>query len=426
MNDAAHWHEQAVIGGTMEWSLAKSEPLPNEVLTLEPEHFGDQRHGIIWMAIAELIGAGDPCDEVAVFGKLYQHGHQGYGAYLAQLGYEHALCANLSYHAEKVWELGQQRLLKSRVQDIVDRSDGSYEDVAGAVADAAQSVQRMCSPGGLAHIREPLRQAVVRMEALSKNPDAMRCCKTGLDDFDAMLALEHKALSIIAGRPSMGKTAFAGGIAREIARDVTGGVVALFSLEMAAVQIIMRLIQREARVGKDGFANPRKQPTIANAVGRLWNACLYVDDRPGLSVSQMEAELKRVAPVRLILVDYLTLIKFDSGLDRHDLRVGEAVKGLKNLAKEFNCHTIALSQLNRKVEERSDKRPTMSDLRDSGAIEEHADNIVFLYRDEYYNPQSESRGHAEAIIAKQRNGKTGTVRLAFMPDFQLFAGLSRR
>ncbi len=417
------WHERSTIGGVI---AHKNGGYPSEVLSLEPEHFTEQRHAHIWTAVAELIGSGEPTDAASVYEKLVGYGHPGLGSYLVELGMNFPLTANLDHHAKKVWGAGQQRLLKSRIDEIVKRSNGeSFEDVAGGVLDAVRATERICEGRGLVHMQEPLREALSRLEKQATDPDSLRCCSTGLRDLDEKLTLEEGAMTIVAGRPGMGKTAFAAGIARDCARDITKGAVAMFSLEMSAVALVLRLMSREARVESKRLTDPRKQAQVAAAINRLWGAGLYFDDRGSIGPEEIHSALSRIDGVRLVVVDYLQLAKLDKKLERQDLRIGAVTKGLKRVAKAFSCHVLALSQLNRAVESRNPSRPQMSDLRDSGNIEEDADNVLFLYRDEYYEPETQDKGVAEVIIAKQRNGPQGVVRLAWMPQFQTFADLAK-
>jgi replicative DNA helicase len=417
------WHEEAVIGGVLNWP---EDGFPSVVRMLEPEHFEHGSNPVIWTAIAELMGKGDPIDPVSVYGKLVDHGHKGHGHYLVTASGS-ALTANTEYHAKIVWESGQQRMLKRRIDDIVDRSSGgSFDEVAGGVLDAVRSVERVCGSSGPVHIREPLRDAMSRLEKLSIDPDAFRVCGTGLSDLDDQLLMEAGAVTVVAARPGMGKTALAAGMARECARDITRGSVCMFSLEMSAVSLVVRLVSRESRVETKALTDTRHQPAVSAAVDRLWRSGLYFDDRANISTTEMSQALKQLGKVRLVVVDYLQLAKMDGDGDRHDIRIGQVMKGLKAISKENACHVIVLSQLNRNVEKRNPPIPQISDLRDSGNIEEDADNILFIYRNDYYpNPDPNRRGVADVIIAKQRNGPQGTVELTWIPTTQTFANLSR-
>ena len=423
---ASKWHEESVVGGVMVWSEDERGPWPTEILALEPEHFDDCKLAKIWWAVAELIGGGHGCDLPAVAAKVEEHGHKGMASLLAELN-NHGLACNLGHHAACVWDAGQSRLLKARLKDAVERSDGGIEDVAAGVADALRGAQRICgASGGLIHVREPLREALARIEMLSKNPDAMRFVKTGLKDLDRVLVLEESALTVVAGRPGMGKTAFAGLVARSASKNITKGSTCVFSLEMSAVAVVTRLIQGESKISKTDLGNPAVMPEMMSGINRLHGSDLYFDDRAGLTPTEMIEALRRQGRVRLVIVDYLQLAKTDASIERQDLRVGAITKALKGIAKTFRCHVLALAQLNRGVESRKPPVPMMSDLRDSGAIEEDADNVVFLYREDYYDKRTDRKGEADIIISKQRNGATDTVRAAWLPQYQIFADLDNR
>jgi len=422
--DPVEWHERAVIGTTM---AMETGPYPAAILALESEHFSVRNHAVIWTAIAELIGRGDPTDAVAVYGVLIKHGHNGHGHLLARLTWEHITTAGVDHHAKQVWEAGQQRLLRSRINDIVERgSGGSFEEISTGVLDAVRNAERFCDNRGLVHVRQPMAEALTRLEKVATDPDALRCCRTGLADVDDQLTIENGSLTIVAGRPSMGKTAFAVGIARECSRDLTKGSVAIFSLEMSAVSLAIRLLAREARVPVKMLTNPRRQPQIAAALDRLSKSGLYLDDRGAIGPDEMSSTLARLGRVRLVVVDYLQLTRTSNAIDRHDLKIGAVTKGMKAIAKAHNCAVILLSQLNRRVEDRKPPRPLLSDLRDSGSIEEDADNVIMLYRGEYYDKTTSKPGVAEVMIVKQRGGPTADVEVAWMPEIQTFADLSRR
>lgn len=259
------------------------------------------------------------------------------------------------------------------------------------------------------------------------NPQGGRLCRTGLRDLDDLLRLDGKDLTIVAGRPSMGKTALAANIAAACADDATLGSVAMFSLEMAAEKLGARLMQREAREHKGDLQAAMRAGRISEIAQKLYGLHLHIDDRPALSIEQIRAQLARLNRVRLVVVDYLQLASTGKRNDkRHDLEVGALTKGLKALAKEFDCHVVCLSQLNRDVEKRPTKKPTMADLRDSGNIEEDADNILLMYREEYYfREKPEAKGIAQILVEKQRDGETGVVHVAWIAERQAFEDLER-
>ena len=414
--------ERAVVGGV----CTDGAELPPQRLRLAVDDFTDDITRALWSEISPMIASGDPIDQMTVSRKLLAAGHRGMCSALSEMCYSSVGPTNLYYYAGKLLEIGNHRRMMARIDELRACGDDQIETVARDVIALAQCQVSETGGGGLVHIREPLRLAVSRMEKLSKDPDSLRQCKTGLADVDALLYLEEGALTVIGARPGMGKTAFAGMIARHTGRDITRGPVALFSLEMSSVALVTRMISSEARTDARRMGEPRKIPAASAAIDRLMSSDIWFDDRSGLSVGEMSKSVGALGKVRVVVVDYLQLAKA-GGEERQDLKIGAITKGLKALAKDHRTHVIALSQLNRAVEKREkNKRPMMSDLRDAGAIEEDADNVLFLYRDDYYDKQSQDKGTAEIIIAKQRNGATGTVRVAFSAEYLEFSDLSKR
>jgi replicative DNA helicase len=222
----------------------------------------------------------------------------------------------------------------------------------------------------------------------------------------------------------MGKSALAGNIAAECAKDVTKGATCLFSLEMSAVSLVRRLVAARSKIPSKRMVARIGDPGLMNAIEKTHHLDLWVDDRSGIGPAQIRQALLRLPKVRLVIVDYLQLVATDASIERHDLRLGAITKGLKSIAKDFNCHVIALSQLNRRVEERRPPVPMVSDLRDSGNLEEDADNVWMLYRAGYYDQGADST-EADLIIGKARNGPTGTIRIGWNKDRQQFYGVAR-
>ena len=272
-----------------------------------------------------------------------------------------------------------------------------------------------------------------RIEEMSQNPNDITGVPTGFYDFDRMTSgLQAGDLIVLAARPSMGKTALAINIAEHVALN-EGLPVAVFSMEMGASQLAIRIVGSIGRIDqghlRTGKLNQDEWPKLTEAIERLRNISLHIDETPGLTPSELRANARRLSrkcgKLGLIVVDYLQLMSGTSGDgDNRATELGEISRGLKMLAKELQCPVIALSQLNRGVEQRTDKRPMMSDLRESGAIEQDADVIMFIYRDDYYNKDSKEPGVAEIIIGKQRNGPTGTVKLTFLKTITKFESLA--
>jgi replicative DNA helicase len=273
-----------------------------------------------------------------------------------------------------------------------------------------------------------------RVQEMADNPNDITGVPTGFYDLDRMTSgLQAGDLVVLAARPSMGKTAFAINIAEHVALN-EGLPVAVFSMEMGAAQLAVRVVGSIGRIDqghlRTGKLTDEEWPRLTDAIERLRTVSLHIDETPGLTPSELRANARRLArrcgKLGLIVVDYLQLMSGSSGSDGDNraTELGEISRGLKMLAKELQCPVIALSQLNRGVEQRTDKRPMMSDLRESGAIEQDADIIMFIYRDDYYNKDSKEPGIAEIIIGKQRNGPTGAVRLTFLKPLTRFESLA--
>jgi len=273
-----------------------------------------------------------------------------------------------------------------------------------------------------------------RVEEMSQNPNDITGVPTGFHDFDRMTSgMQPGDLIVLAARPSMGKTALAINIAENVAVQ-EGLPVAVFSMEMGASQLAVRIVGSIGRIDqghlRTGKLSDDEWPRLTEAIEKLRNVSLHIDETPGLTTSELRANARRLSrqcgKLGLIVVDYLQLMSGSSsdGSDNRATELGEISRGLKMLAKELQCPVIALSQLNRSVEQRTDKRPMMSDLRESGAIEQDADVIMFIYRDDYYNKDSKEPGVAEVIIGKQRNGPTGTIKLAFLKPITKFESLA--
>jgi replicative DNA helicase len=274
-----------------------------------------------------------------------------------------------------------------------------------------------------------------RVDEMSKNPNDITGVASGFVDFDKMTSgMQAGDLIVLAARPSMGKTALAINIAEHVALN-EGLPVAVFSMEMGASQLAIRIVGSIGRIDQQrlrtGKLNQEEWPRLTEAIEKLRNISLHIDETPSLTPMELRANARRLArtcgKLGLIVVDYLQLMSGNTSSNNGDNRateIGEISRGLKMLAKELQCPVIALSQLNRSVETRTDKRPMMSDLRESGAIEQDADVIMFIYRDDYYNKDSKEPGVAEIIIGKHRNGPTGTVKLAFLKPITRFESLA--
>ena len=301
--------------------------------------------------------------------------------------------------------------------------------IAGSTIDDKRFYKRFFDLVG-----EMIRDSIKMVEKLYERKELVTGVPTGFKDLDKLTAgFQPSELIVVAGRPSMGKTAFSLNIAAHAAFGGTG--VAIFSLEMAKEQLVLRMLCSEARIDhskvRSGYLADREFPALVMAAGRLAETPIYIDDTPAISVLELRAKARRLVrdrerKVGLIMVDYLQLMRGMGTAPNREQEISEISRSLKALAKELTVPVIAISQLNRRVEDRGDKRPMMADLRESGAIEQDADVIAFIFRDEVYNPKSADEGIAEIIVAKQRNGPIGTVRLAFMKEYTRFEDLSER
>jgi len=424
--------EQSVLGGLM---------LDNETWTEVSERlvsadFYRRDHQLIFEAIANLANESKPCDVVTVAEWLEHHGElQAVGGLqmLAQLVDDTPSAANIVAYADIVRERAVLRDLIRAGSGIAERGyqpEGRSTDELLDIAEREvfeiadrESRNRRTVRG----IKELLADAVDRIDLLFKSDSPITGVSTGFADFDEMTSgLQRSDLVIVAGRPSMGKTAFAVNIAEHAAiRDKLP--VAIFSMEMPGEQLAMRMMSSLGRIDQHRVRTGRLKdddwPRLTSAVGMLSEVKLFIDDTPGLSPSDLRARCRRIKrehDLGLVVVDYLQLMRLPAAAENRATEISEISRSLKILAKELNVPVLALSQLNRSLEQRPNKRPVMSDLRESGAIEQDADVIVFIYRDEVYNDESPDKGIAEIIIGKQRNGPIGTVRLTFLGQYTRF------
>lgn len=432
--------EQSVLGG-----LLLDNAAFEKLTDLVNEHdFYRHDHRLIWQHIARLVNLSRPADVVTVNESLVSMNkaeEAGGLAYLNALAHNTPSAANIRRYAEIVRERSMLRKLVAVADDIADMAFNPQGKEARQLLDEAESrVFKIAQEGarnsvGFQEIQPLLSQVVERIDELyhREGGSDITGIPTGFTDLDRMTSgLQAGDLVIVAGRPSMGKTAFAMNIAEHVAIE-QGLPVAVFSMEMGAVQLAMRMLgsvgmldQHRMRTGKllaDDW------PRVTHAVQRMQNAQLFIDETPGLTVVELRARARRLARqcgrLDLIVIDYLQLMSASGAGENRATEISEISRSLKSLAKELACPVVALSQLNRSLEQRPNKRPIMSDLRESGAIEQDADLITFIYRDEVYNPDSPDKGTAEIIIGKQRNGPIGTVRLTFQGSstrFQNFAG----
>ena len=394
-------------------------------------------HAQIFQAITSLYGQGEPADAVTVAEALQRSGtleDVGGTAALVALQSNTPAISSAGRYARIIEEHALLRRLIGVSSEIAEMAFELPEDVSEAV-DRAESMvfevaQRRTTDSVMA-LQELLSQSLDRLEELYGRGESITGVPTGYHDLDEHLAgLQPSNLLVVGARPSMGKTAFALGIAANAA--VQGIPVLFFSLEMSHLEIAQRVLCAEARVDAARMRNGRllegDWPKISNAIGRIGNAPLHIDDNPNVTVMDIRARARRMKArdgLGLVVVDYLQLMTGRTAAENRQVEISEISRGLKILARELEIPVVALSQLSRNLESRSDKRPMLADLRESGAIEQDADVVMFIYRDEVYNPESADRGSAEIIVAKHRNGPTGTVELAFVGNYARFANMAR-
>jgi replicative DNA helicase len=400
-------------------------------------------HRLIYAAIGGLINATKPADVITVYEQLQGLGKAeeiGGLAYLNSLAQYVPSASNIRRYAEIVRERSILRKLVSASDEIATAAFNTQGKAVDKILDEAeQKIFNIGEEGsrmkqGFQAMDSLVVQLLDRVQEMADNPNDITGVPTGFYDLDRLTSgFQAGDMIVLAARPSMGKTALAINIAEHVALH-EGLPVAVFSMEMGASQLAVRIVGSIGRIDqmhlRTGKLTDDEWPRLTEAIEKLRNVSLHIDETPGLTTSELRANARRLArqcgQLGLIVVDYLQLMSVSSSMSEENraTAVGEISRGLKMLAKELKCPVIALSQLSRGVESRTDKRPMMSDLRESGAIEQDADVIMFIYRDDYYNKDSKEPGVAEIIISKQRNGPTGTVKLAFVKPLTKFESLA--
>jgi len=394
-------------------------------------------HGHVFHAITSLYAQGEPVDAVTVAEELRRAGlldAVGGPALLVSLQSNTPAISSASRYAAIVEEHSLLRRLIGVGSEIAELGYGLPDDVTEAVDRAEAMVfnvsQRRVTDT-VVSLEQLLSESLDRLEDLYGRGESITGVPTGYTDLDEHLSgLQPSNLLVVGARPSMGKTAFALGMA---ANSAMQGIPALyFSLEMSHLEIAQRVLCAEARVDATRMRNGRllegDWPKISHAIGRLGNAPLYIDDNPNVTVMDIRAKARRMKSrdgIGLVVVDYLQLMTGRNSAENRQVEISEISRGLKILARELEIPVVALSQLSRGLESRADKRPMLADLRESGAIEQDADVVMFIYRDDVYNPESADRGAAEIIVAKHRNGPTGSIQLAFVGTYARFANMAR-
>lgn len=428
--------EQSVLGGLMlnnsAWYEISDKLFAHDFYTLA--------HQTIYKATGELIGSGHPCDFVTLSEHLRHQGlldEAGGISYLGTLAADTPSAANINAYAEIVRERSQLRSLISAGQAIAQLGYSPEGRTADVLADAAEQQVfairdrsgRMAS--GAIGMEELMNSIELRIEQLRTNPDLLNGLETGFSELDKLLkGFQEGDLIIVGGRPGMGKSSFAMNIAEHVAL-VQNKATAVFTMEMSAQQLAIRVLSSMGRIDqqhlKSGDLSDLEMSRLITATGSLRRAPLFMDETGALSPSELSARARRIAarhPLKLIVIDYLQLMSVPNTRENRTNEISEISRSLKALAKELRVPIIALSQLSRSLETRGDKRPLMSDLRESGGIEQDADVVLFVYRDEYYNRDTAAAGTAEIIVAKHRSGPTGKVKTAFIGKYTRFENLA--
>lgn len=429
--------EQSVLGGLM----LDNRAWDHIVDRLREEDFYRHDHRLIYRVMGKLSNQSKPLDVLTVaesLRELHELDNAGGEVYLFELANNTPSVANIKAYADIVRERSVFRQLISAANDIAGRAFNPQGRTSVELLDEAERQVFAISEqgvrnGGPVNITDFLAKTMERIDLLANLDDPITGIPTGYHDLDEMTSgLQRSDLVIIAGRPSMGKTAFAMNIAEHVVMKSKLPVL-VFSMEMPGESIVMRLLSSLSRIDqlkiRTGKIEEQDWPRVMSTVSMLSDAPMFIDDTPALSPAELRARARRVAKehgqIGMIVIDYLQLMQVPGFNENRTAEISEISRSLKALAKELNVPVIALSQLNRGLEQRADKRPVMSDLRESGAIEQDADLIAFIYRDEVYNDQSPDKGTAEIIIAKQRNGPIGKLRLTFLGQYTCFENFTR-
>jgi len=421
--------------------LVDNDTLLEVLEILSPEDFYRSAHQKIFSAISELFSRNEPVDLVTLTNILREHDRLeeiGGAAYLANLVDTVPLAVNAQYYAKIVYDKACLRRLIEKSNSIAKRCFEDRGDVDGVIDFAESSIFEI-SENKIRPTFYPIGKIIESnidvLEERQGNRALVTGVASGFTKLDELTAGFQKSdLVILAGRPGMGKTALALNIAKNAAVDANIPV-AIFSLEMSKEQLSLRMLSSEARIDSSrlrrGFISQDDWIKITDSAGVLSQAPIFIDDSPNITALEIRAKSRRLKmekDIGLIIIDYLQLMKSRASAERRDLEISEISRSLKALAKELDLPVVALSQLNRKLEERSDKRPQLADLRESGALEQDADVVAFLYRDELYNrdENNPNKGKAELIVSKQRNGPTGFTILTFLDTYTRFENYAAR
>ena len=439
--------ERAVLGGI----FLNADTLPDAQEYVTADDFYKKSHRLLFQAMTDLQDNGTAIDTVTVTDYLDNHNQLddiGGAGYITDLVASTPIASNVVYYAKIVQQKSTLRKLISTAQSIASRSYTEQDDVEGLVEDAERQIMDVSenrNQAGFKQIKDVLNQAMAQIDQLYQNDQTITGLPTGFRDLDKITTgLHEDEMIILAARPAVGKTAFALNIAQNVGTK-TDKSVAILSLEMGAEQLVNRMLCSEGSIDanhlRTGQLNEEEWQNLIIAMGSLSKAKIYMDDTPGIRMAEIRAKCRRLAreqgDLGLIIIDYLQLIE-GSGQENRQQEVSAVSRQLKKLAKELHVPVIALSQLSRGVEQRQDKRPVLSDIRESGSIEQDADIVAFLYRDDYYRDAEgdddedqdsgdegdDNVGEVEVIIEKNRSGPRGTVKLLFVKSYNKFTNIA--
>ncbi|MBU9888873.1 MAG: replicative DNA helicase [Candidatus Omnitrophica bacterium] len=400
---------------------------------LRPEYFYEIRHQHVFNVMTVLFDQSRPVDLITVSEELKKRKQLediGGVAYLTQLTTIVPTAANVEYYARIVKEKALLRQLIQSATQIVQNSleaDGDAQEMIDGAEKMIFEISQAHVEGRAYQIKEIIHESMETIDQLFQRKEHVTGLATGFHEFDMKTAgLQPSDLVIVAGRPSMGKSAFATAICEHVGIHLKKPLV-IFSLEMSKEQLVQRMLCSHARVDaqkvRTGYLSHQDWPKLTAAAGKLSEAPIFIDDSPAQTVLEIRAKARRLKmknDIALIVIDYLQLMQGVKATESRQQEISEISRSLKALARELRVPVIAVSQLSRAVEQRTGNRPQLSDLRESGAIEQDADVVVFLFREEYYAPSEENKNKAEAIISKQRNGPTGTIPLLFLKEWTRF------
>lgn len=426
--------EMAVLGSM----LLNENAISVSAELLDIDSFYKDQHKRIFEAMLDLYAANKAIDLITLTDELKRKSsleEVGGVSFLTALVNSVPTAANISHYVSIVREKSILRSLINNSTKIVSmcyESEGNISEVVDNAQKLIFDISDQKHKGSYIHLKEIIKDSIEAIDKLYQKKSHVTGIPTGYIDFDIKTAgLQPSDLIIVAGRPSMGKSALALGIA-EYVGVMEKIPVAFFSLEMSKEQLVQRLLCTHAKVDahkvRTGYLSPSDWPRLTAAAGKLSESPIFIDDTPAISVMELRAKARRLKShhdIQLIILDYLQLMRGSASIENRQQEISEISRSLKSLARELNVPIITISQLSRAVERRDDHRPQLSDLRESGAIEQDADVVVLILREEYYNPTPDNQGIAEIIIAKQRNGPVGTVRLSFIKEYTRFENIAR-